>query len=132
MATDLPAPEPCVSWGGPDHARGVLIRPRAVIVSYSAADPPARPTISRNRLRVHFIFESDIAPSSDRYGTSMKSRRLGPPVCESLTADCVGAGEASGVVWRPDTWGLETKAATSRRTPKVVDSPAYSDWVRIC
>src|SRR6185295_6908789 len=52
----LPVPDPGASWGGPAHASGRLIRPSAVIVSYTAAEPPAIPTRSRKRLRVKPFF----------------------------------------------------------------------------
>src|SRR5713226_9640815 len=56
ITTDLPAPEPWGSSGGPAHASGRLISPSAVIVSYIAAEPPAKPTCSRKRRRVTPFF----------------------------------------------------------------------------
>src|SRR5258707_15808118 len=56
ITTDLPAPEPWGSSGGPAHASGRLINPSAVIVSYIAAEPPAKPTCSRKRRRVTPFF----------------------------------------------------------------------------
>src|SRR4029079_12721995 len=56
ITTDLPVP--CGISGGPAQASGRWIKPSAVMVSYIAADPPAKPTCSRKRLRVtpFFVF----------------------------------------------------------------------------
>src|SRR5579864_1987057 len=63
MSTLLPAPLPGGRAGGPAQASGRLIRPRAVMVSYTAAAPPALPTSSRKFLRDQPLFLSGILVS---------------------------------------------------------------------
>src|ERR1700676_3917840 len=63
MSTLLPAPLPGGRAGGPAQASGRLIRPRAVMVSYTAAAPPALPTSSRKFLRDQPLLLSGILVS---------------------------------------------------------------------
>src|SRR5947209_10732976 len=54
MITRCPLPWFGARSGGPANASGTRISPIATIVSYSAAAPPAAPTVSRKRRRVQF------------------------------------------------------------------------------
>src|SRR5437764_4442210 len=70
----MPAPRittllPVPLFGGSGcraNASGTLIRPRAVIVSYTAAAPPARPTASRNLRRVHLPSDESLMSEERR------------------------------------------------------------------
>src|ERR1043166_2176952 len=95
MITRCPLPWFGARSGGPAKASGTRISPIATIVSYSAAAPPAAPTVSRKRRRGQF--ESLIAnpPISIAVGNEGKDTGSAPLDSRETGVDSGGASVVS-------------------------------------